>query len=676
MPLRARLVLMVGLSVSLGILAVAAVLSVLAWRSILAQAESEGLVIARLLAQGVAASEQVVAEVGGLLDREMVAHGVLTAHLADLAEEARVSDTALSRRLMEIAARTAIDEIWIVGQDGTLRAGSADDIDTHDNAADLVGLPRSALRPLLDGTAFAASLGVGQRALGGTEVNYVGVRGADTPRAVLVGREQRHIEHLAQTLGVPRLLDTLLRDEAVEAVWVFDARGQEIASRLATGQRRDRPALSLREGELVRDALAGMRPTAILSAGAITVAAAMPDAYGLAAGVALARLSSAPLDALIRDYLRIGGTVAAAVLAVGIILSVITGRRIAAPMVSIAGAAAAVDDHSYRFGSLLRIARRRDELGHLARTFETMARDVMTREEELERQVRERTAELVVKNTELDQAKQRLEADLELARLLQSSILPQAFPSGRGWNGSALMAPALQMAGDFYDHFALDAHRTGLVIADVSGKGVAPAFFMAVSRAAMREATRIHDDPGACLAAANDRLCDQNPLDMFVTVFYAVIDSRDGSVTYANGGHNPPYVVGLDGTPRALPLTGDMALGVMDGLPYASGRITLKPHETLFLFTDGVSEAMDPDGNEFGEARLQAVLSATAGRPVEAILTAMTDAVRAFAAGAAQSDDITCLVVRYLGDPHPDDPQRGDPVGADPAGMPMALPAA
>ena len=651
MRLRVRLVLMVAISVSLGIVAIAAVLSVLTWRSILAQAESEGLVIARLLAQGAAVSEQVVTEVGTLLDREMVAQGLLTSHLADVAEQARIGDEALSRRLMEIAARTAIDEIWISGSDGRVRAGSSDDLDPADLAADAAGLPDPALRALLEGRTLSASLGIGRRPFGGAPVHYVGVRGIDSARAVLVGREQQHIERLARTLGVPRLLDTLLRDEAVEAVWVFDARGEEVANRLSAQQQASRPGLRPREAALVRSALAGIPSNAILSDGAITVAAAMPDAYGMPAGVALARLSSAPLDALILDYLRIGGSVAAIVLLVGIGISIVMGRRIAAPMVRIAGAAVAVDTHSYVFGSLGKLARRRDELGHLARTFETMARDVMTREEYLERQVEERTQELRIKNDQLDQAKRRLEADLELAKLLQATILPQTFPAGRGWEGQALMAPALQMAGDFYDFFALDAHRTGLVVADVSGKGVAPAFFMAVSRAAIREATRAHADPGACLAAANDRLCDQNPMDMFVTVFYAVIDARDGSVTYANGGHNRPYVIDGHGRPRALALTGDMALGIMGELPYASDRVVLSPGETLFLFTDGVSEAMNPAGEEFGEVRLEAVLTRTAGMPVQDVLTAVTDAVRAFAGDAPQSDDITCLVVRYLGDP-------------------------
>jgi len=212
------------------------------------------------------------------------------------------------------------------------------------------------------------------------------------------------------------------------------------------------------------------------------------------------------------------------------------------------------------------------------------------------------------------------------------------------------MVPALQMAGDFYDYFVLDKNRLGLVIADVSGKGVAPAFFMAVSRSALREASRQTDNPGDCLAAANDRLCEQNPLDMFVTVFYAVIDARTGTVTYANGGHNRPYVVGVDGDPRAMPLTGGALLGVMPGMPYDSVTLTLQPGETLFLYTDGVSEAMNAAEEQFGEKRLEAVLGQAARLSVDGMLSTVTTAVGDFVGAAPQSDDITCLVVRYLGD--------------------------
>jgi sigma-B regulation protein RsbU (phosphoserine phosphatase) len=659
MRLRTRLVLLVGISVAIGIVAVATILTWTSWRAIQTQAQSEGQAIARLLAQSVSVSEQVAADMESVLDQELLAQGVLTSHLADLADQAGLADSTLSRRLAEITARSSIDELWITDATGRLRAASTEDVEPAGTVAAMAGLPPAALDRLVDGIDFAQPLGTGQQALGGLPMRYVGVRGIDAPRAVLVGREQRHLARLAEAQGVPRLLDALLRDGAIEGLWVFGPDGGLVAGGRASRAPADPAALSMIEQTLVQAALRGEPTKAELSRGWISVAAAMPDAYGIPVGVTLARLSVGPFHALLADYLRIGGLVSVGALLAGVGLSVVTGRQMAAPILRIATAATEIDSHRFVLGSLVAVTRRRDELGHLARTFEVMAEKVQEREEELERQVQARTAELQLKNEQLDQARRRLEADLELAKLLQATILPQSFPIDRGWSGSAMMTPALQMAGDFYDYVTLDQNRTGLVIADVSGKGVAPAFFMAVSRAALQDAALRHGDPGHCLAAANDRLCGQNPLDMFVTVFYAIINERDGRVIYANGGHNRPYVIPLEGPPRAVELTGGVALGVMAGLDYDASALVLRPGETLFLYTDGVSEAMNAENEEFGEARLEAVLARVAGQPVEDILRAVTDAVRDFAGAAPQSDDITCLVVRYLGGTVQYAPERG-----------------
>src|SRR5262245_41481238 len=167
MRLRTRLVLMVNVSVSIGVVTVAAVLAFLAWRSILAQAEAEGLAIARMLAQSAMVSEQVVSEVGALLDREMIAQGVLVSHLADIADDAGLDAHALSRRLIEITARSGIVEIWISDASGRLRAGSTEDAEGGEPVATAVGLPPAALTRLLAGTVFAEPLGVGRPPLGG-----------------------------------------------------------------------------------------------------------------------------------------------------------------------------------------------------------------------------------------------------------------------------------------------------------------------------------------------------------------------------------------------------------------------------------------------------------------------------------------------------------------------------
>jgi len=183
----------------------------------------------------------------------------------------------------------------------------------------------------------------------------------------------------------------------------------------------------------------------------------------------------------------------------------------------------------------------------------------------LETVVEERTRELAEKNAALETAQAQLKAELEVARSLQLAILPSAFPTTPGWDAAARMIPATEMGGDFYDYIELPSGEVGLVIADVSGHGVPAAFFMAVARTNLREQAVHHIDPGECLAQTNNALCAQNPLDLFVTVFYCVLDPKTGALRYANGGHNPPYVRRAAGEVETLSGAGGLVLGALSG---------------------------------------------------------------------------------------------------------------
>ncbi|MGB1027646.1 MAG: PP2C family protein-serine/threonine phosphatase, partial [Rhodospirillaceae bacterium] len=264
------------------------------------------------------------------------------------------------------------------------------------------------------------------------------------------------------------------------------------------------------------------------------------------------------------------------------------------------------------------------------------------------------------KNSQLETAKARMERELDIARTLQITLLPQKMPDHPAYAGRASMTPAREMSGDFYDFFPLGPDKLGLVIADVSGKGVPAAFFMAISRTVLQANAQEVVDPGACLARVNDALCDQNPLDLFVTVFYGVLDLRSGLLRYANGGHNPPLRVLRGGVVEDVPRTGGMALGVMPDMPYDEASVTLQVEDMLFLFTDGISEAMNAAGEEFTEGRLSRVLVEARGDPVDSVLQQVTDAVEAFVGSAPQSDDITCLALRYLGWSSEDQGAPGD----------------
>jgi sigma-B regulation protein RsbU (phosphoserine phosphatase) len=263
----------------------------------------------------------------------------------------------------------------------------------------------------------------------------------------------------------------------------------------------------------------------------------------------------------------------------------------------------------------------------------------------LEDTVAKRTAELAERNALLESAQAQMKAELDAARAMQSAILPGDFPAKAHCDGAARMTPATTMAGDFYDFIELPDGRIGLVMADVSGKGVPAAFFMAISRTNLHELAVHHSDPGTCLADTNDLLCTQNPMDLFVTVFYCIFDPASGRLEYANAGHNVPILRRGDGTIETLNGSGGLMLGVKEGARFANHRADLRRGDRLILYTDGVTEAFNALNEPYGQQRLIDEIKAhgngAAGSLVERICASVAD----FAGRAAQSDDITLAVL-------------------------------
>ena len=242
--------------------------------------------------------------------------------------------------------------------------------------------------------------------------------------------------------------------------------------------------------------------------------------------------------------------------------------------------------------------------------------------------------------------------ELGIAATMQQSLLPLENPSCPGLGGFdlyAVMLPALNVGGDFYDYFLLDPDRLGIVIGDVCGKGVPAALFMAMSLTLLKAVARRKMPPGECLQEVNAILTRDNRSERFVTLFYGILDRRTGQLLFSNGGHNPPFIVPRNGEARMLDdEAGGTFLGCFEDAPYETGQTSLEAGDVLVLFTDGVPEAMDSGGNQFSNPRLQAFLKESGDRPPGEIVRGLIAAVQAFAHGAFQSDDVTILAVRYL----------------------------
>ncbi|MDD4137873.1 MAG: SpoIIE family protein phosphatase [Methanoregula sp.] len=274
-----------------------------------------------------------------------------------------------------------------------------------------------------------------------------------------------------------------------------------------------------------------------------------------------------------------------------------------------------------------------DEFEDLANSFNTMAANLKDYMDELQRT----TAE-----------KERFAKELEIAKGIQQSFLPDSAPEIAGIELVAKNIPALEVGGDFYDFIPVAKDRWGLVIADVSGKGVPAALFMALSRTLIRASTLVDADPAQSIGHANRMIYEDSKTNMFVTLFYAVLDSRAMTLNYVNAGHNPPLLL-QDGASAVRLLKAEgIALGVIDNVDLQSVKVNLKPGDVLVLYTDGVTEAINNKEEEFGEERLFRVISENRHRPAQEIMDQILAEITAFAGDQPQFDDITLMVLRAV----------------------------
>jgi phosphoserine phosphatase RsbU/P len=310
---------------------------------------------------------------------------------------------------------------------------------------------------------------------------------------------------------------------------------------------------------------------------------------------------------------------------------VVLSRRLTAPLRELAAAA-------HRLASNLDAdvpeARSKDELGALATAFGDM-RDSL----------RGYVHDLEVTTA----AKERLESELKIARRIQMDMVPRGSAGGpaEGYELSALLEPARDVGGDLYDHFA-EAGRVFFLVADVSGKGVPAALFMARAKTLFESIAARLGDPGAIFAEVNHGLCRENESGMYVTAVCGVLDTASGELTFACAGHEPPMHLRSDGPPEPFRAEGGTVLGLREGATFPLNRVRLASGEGIVAYTDGVSEAFDADGTLFGAERLIAALEPLAREEAGQVTSGVREAVRRFADGATQSDDITILTLRYL----------------------------
>ncbi|MBN1487709.1 MAG: PP2C family protein-serine/threonine phosphatase [Anaerolineae bacterium] len=242
---------------------------------------------------------------------------------------------------------------------------------------------------------------------------------------------------------------------------------------------------------------------------------------------------------------------------------------------------------------------------------------------------------------------QRVTHELVLAGKIQSSFLPSVLPEVPGWELTAILQPALQTSGDFYDFISLSDGNLGILIADVADKGTGAALYMALSRTLLRTyALEYETEPEVVLSAANCRILADTQADLFVTVFYGILDLETGQFTYANAGHNPPYVFNTlsGGVPQPLDRTG-LPLGIFAGKTWERQQVFLEPGDVLLLYTDGIPDAENAQHAYFGLDHMLEVVEANLTHPAKEIQSILISEVEDFVGAAPQADDVTLIVV-------------------------------
>lgn len=247
-------------------------------------------------------------------------------------------------------------------------------------------------------------------------------------------------------------------------------------------------------------------------------------------------------------------------------------------------------------------------------------------------------------------AEARIDAELAFAKAIQHSALPSVFPpfpNRKEFDIRACMHTAKEVGGDFYDFYFVDKNTLAFLIADVSGKGIPAAMFMMTAKTLLKSYAESGMGVAEVLTQANNELCESNDAGMFVTVWMGYLNTKTGEVTYANAGHNPPFIRHADGSVDVVKSRPGLVLAGMEGIRYRTNTVQLQPGDLLYLYTDGVTEATDAENNLFGEARLQAVLQQKMSGDIQTVCTQVKEDVDRFVGEAPQFDDITMLALTY-----------------------------
>lgn len=320
-----------------------------------------------------------------------------------------------------------------------------------------------------------------------------------------------------------------------------------------------------------------------------------------------------------------------------IILLIIINRQMILPITGLSAHMERFARDSEHLSDEPFIANTGDEIEKMAASFNSMVVDIRKYIENLSAVTADR---------------ERIATELNVAKQIQASMLPSifpAFPDRQEFDIFAVMEPAKEVGGDFYDFFMIDDKRMGVVIADVSGKGVPAALFMVITKTLIKNQAGFSATPSDILEVVNDKLLEANDAALFVTVFIGILEIDTGRFTYSNAGHNPPLIARNGGSYEFLKVDSGFVLAGWEGFRYKTAELFFKPGDRLVMYTDGVTEALNPDEELFGESRLMETLNepSSSSIPLEELVHKIRNSISIFESGTQQADDITIMALSF-----------------------------
>ncbi len=637
-----RLSLAMSFLIGMAICAMAILVLWAATRMILEHYHSMGVTLTKLATRniqyGVSLPDRVTDRVG----EQMVVSGLLVAELVAIAEgDAGKSPDEISALLRDVRDRSKevrgyplVDDIWVTDETGREYIG-ASKVSGFTFSPDPTKNPQSyEFYSLLSPGTPPIIQRFQPRDEDGEYYEYVGVSGVDKPRIIQIGAGERLIKGIKEEFSVQNVVDRFFEDLNATRMMVIDADGKVLAAAgldtLPPEQLKDPVVCKFAQNFLANPGSTFSVKPFGEEMGVVT---RLQGVDGQTPSALFIQHRTEEGFHLIRESFRYVIGLSIVTIGAAIILIMVLSNGFSRPLRALAAGARQFGKGNLDYRVRLDT---RDEMESLAVAFNSMADSLQNRMRELERETKRR---------------ERLESELAIAAEMQRGLLPESAPRIEGLELTGWSQPAREVGGDFYDFLDMGPGRIGVAIGDATGKGLTAAMLTSECWSVFRALATELQSPAELLARTNRALCNNVGMSgRFVTLFFMIVDTDEGTITYAQGGHNPPILAGVDPKRRIrLSSSKGLPLGIERDCGFEDRVVALEPNDTIVLYSDGVTEARTRDDRLYGEPRFQDIVDRLVMGSIEDIIDGLRRDVESYLSGQDLTDDITMVAVRFKG---------------------------